>query len=98
VDLADKKDELAAVERHIRLAEQLIHRQRGVINRLSERGLCTDVANTLLANLQLGLTGLLDHRDLVCDEIRDETARRARRRAAPARSHAPRDPSPPPPR
>jgi hypothetical protein len=80
VDLTDKNDELAAVERHIRLAEQLIRRQSGVIGRLSKSGLPTDLAKALLANLELGLVGLLDHRELVRSEIKDEAARRVGRR------------------
>ena len=79
MDLTDLNDEFAAVERHIRLAEQLIRRQRGVIGHLAKSRLPTDVAKALLANLELGLKGLLDHRELIRSEISDEAAGRSDR-------------------
>jgi len=57
-----ERDHLAQALRHIEHAEQRVVQQRALIERLSEHGLDTQMAEVLLATMLSSLEQMHDHR------------------------------------
>jgi len=63
--MASEQDHLAMAIRHIVCGEERVREQRGLIDRLAQRGHDTEVAKVLLDTMQTSLDRMREHRRMI---------------------------------